>query len=283
MATARVLSQLAMRHGGLGMRSASRGAQAAYWASWADALPMIHQRTPAVAEMVVARLAQPNARAEGDPPSGCLEELHQACTRLDTDGFRERPSWEALRDGARPPEPLEREPGEWQHGWQYVASSHSDTHFRRTSLLASHAAPDRAHLRSHSGRNAGSTFSGAPTAREFTVAAHQFRTLLLERLRLPLPLTEASCEGCGSVLDALGRHRASCPVTGRLRIRAGPVERTLARIFREAGARVRFNAFLRDMNIGVPAGDGRRIEVLAQDLPCFGGASWQWTPRCAVP
>ena len=46
----------------------------------------------------------------------------------------------------------------------------------------------------------------------------------------------------------------------------------LARICREAGARVRYNAFLRDMIVHVPANDERRIEVLAQDLPCFGGA-----------
>ena len=46
----------------------------------------------------------------------------------------------------------------------------------------------------------------------------------------------------------------------------------LARICREAGVRVRFNAFLRDMNVHVRADDERRIEVLAQDLPCFGGA-----------
>ena len=54
--------------------------------------------------------------------------------------------------------------------------------------------------------------------------------------------------------------------------RATPTERMLARICREAGARVRYNAFLRDMNVHVPANDERRIEVLAQDLPCFGGA-----------
>ena len=40
----------------------------------------------------------------------------------------------------------------------------------------------------------------------------------------------------------------------------------------EAGARVRFNAFLRDMNVNVAATDERRIEVFAQDLPCFEGA-----------
>ena len=73
--------------------------------------------------------------------------------------------------------------------------------------------------------------------------------------------------GCQSPLDPLGRHRAACLRTGRLRKRATPIERVLARVCL-AGARVRFNAFLRDMNIGVGANDGRCIEVLAQDLPC---------------
>ena len=35
---------------------------------------------------------------------------------------------------------------------------------------------------------------------------------------------------------------------------------------------MRYSAFLRDMNVGVRAPDERVIEVLAQDLPCFGGA-----------
>ena len=48
------------------------------------------------------------------------------------------------------------------------------------------------------------------------------------------------------------------------RAESTPIERTVARICREAGARVRFNA-----NVGAAE---RRIEVLAQDLPFFGGA-----------
>ena len=47
-------------------------------------------------------------------------------------------------------------------------------------------------------------------------------------------------------------------VRNRLRKRATPIERDLARVCREAGARVRFNAFLQDMNIGIEANDGRR-------------------------
>ena len=47
---------------------------------------------------------------------------------------------------------------------------------------------------------------------------------------------------------------------------------------------MRSNAFLRYMNISVTARDARRIEVLAQDLPCFGGAQLavDITPRCVL-
>ena len=35
---------------------------------------------------------------------------------------------------------------------------------------------------------------------------------------------------------------------------------------------MRTNVLLRDLNIGVPASDGRQLEVIAQGLPCFNGA-----------
>ena len=137
-------------------------------------------------------------------------------------------------------------------------------------MLTNRTASRQAHLRSHSGRNAGVVFSHAPTTAEFTVPPHLFRVLLLERLQLPWPLTEATYNGCHEPLDPLGRHRAACTRTGRIKKRSSPTERVLARVCREAGARVKFNAFLRDMNLGIR--DERRIEVLAQDLPCFKGA-----------
>ena len=119
-------------------------------------------------------------------------------------------------------------------------------------------------------RNISSTC--APTTPECTVPPLSFRVLLLERLQLPLPIAEAACEVCGDPVDSLGRHRAACLWTGRLKKRATPIELMVARILRETGAQVRYNAYLRDMNIGVSSGDERRVEVLAQDLPCFGGA-----------
>ena len=81
--------------------------------------------------------------------------------------------------------------------------------------------------------------------------------------------TEQVCE-CGTMLDSTGRHRAACNRSGRLKKRAP--ERTLARVSREAGATVRCNAKLCDMNLAVVANDDRAIEVLASGLPVFFGA-----------
>ena len=104
----RQLATLPMRLGGLGLRSASRTAPAAYWASWADALPMLSARLPELTDGVEAIL---NAN-----PQGCLRDL-DAAGILDRSGFVGRPSWRELRGGVQPPQPSGVEPGEWQHGW----------------------------------------------------------------------------------------------------------------------------------------------------------------------
>ena len=54
-----------------------------------------------------------------------------------------------------------------------------------------HMLSNRPHLRSHSGRKAGVAFAHAPTRAECTIPSHIFQVLLLERLQLPLPVTEA--------------------------------------------------------------------------------------------
>ena len=152
-------------------------------------------------------------------------------------------------------------------------------------MLLARSAASRAHFRSHSGHYAGAALAHAPTSPEYVIAPYLFRVVLLERLQLPHPVGEAVCSGCRAPLDPLGRHRAACPRTGGLRTRASPSERMLARVYREAGARLRFNAFLRDINVNVAATDERRIEVLAQDVPCFGAAQLavDITLRCVLP
>ena len=95
--------------------------------------------------------------------------------------------------------------------------------------------------------------------------------MLLRRLRLPLPLAPRRCS-CGGGLDVYGDHRSACAQVGVLAKRAGPLEQAAARICREAGARVAAHVALRDLNLDVPAADGRRVEVVANGLPIWQGA-----------
>ena len=150
-------------------------------------------------------------------------------------------------------------------------------------VLNQSCAADQAHLRSHSGPGASEALSTCPSKPEFRIEAELFRTIILERLRLPLQVSEARCE-CGAILDREGRHRAACARSGRLKTRALAPERTLARVCREAGATVRYNARLRDMNVAVTAQDDRAVEVLASGLPLFFGAQLavDVTLRCAL-
>ena len=115
---AHALATLPMRMGGLGLRSAVRCALSAFWASWADSIQMIHQRTPDVAVAAVRRL--------GD--EGPFDELERK-------GFWWQPSWAELRDGKRPPQNDARDPGEWPHGWQCWASFVSDANYRKISMF----------------------------------------------------------------------------------------------------------------------------------------------------
>ena len=179
-AVAQDIASLPMRMGGLGIRSASRLAPAAFWASWADALPMLEKRLPPLAAEITTIL-------EGEQVGGCLG----VATRvLDRRGFVSRPDWFALQSGARPRQQHMSEPGEWPHGWQYFASSASEHHFRETVV--------------HSGAGASDVLCGCPTAPEFRIAPLVFRTIVCERLRLPLWLTESTCE-CGAALWSSSR------------------------------------------------------------------------------
>ena len=76
------------RLGGLGLRSAVATADAAYWASWADSLPMIQKRNPVLAERILTRLEAGDVAAES-----CLGELLAARDRLASEGFSPCPTW----------------------------------------------------------------------------------------------------------------------------------------------------------------------------------------------
>ena len=207
------IASLPMRMGGLGLRRALRMAPAAHGASWAVALHMIHQRLPVVADRVVHKLSG------REDAAGCLSELRGVATELDRQGFVGRPEWRSSRMGVRPQGIFQAEPGEWPRGWQYHASSSSEHTFRKNVVLDQSCAADQAHLQSHSGPGASDALSVCPSKPEFRIEAGLFRTLILERLRLPLQVTEKVCE-CGIALDSTGRHRAACNRSGRLKTRA---------------------------------------------------------------
>ena len=99
-----------------------------------------------------------------------------------------------------------------------------------------------------------------PTCRITSLEPQLFRVLLLRRLHLHLPLTARFCR-CGQPLDPCGHHRAALVLIGEHRSSY------------QAGARVTTNILGRDLDLAEPnAADGRRLEVVANGLPLFGGA-----------
>ena len=149
-------------------------------------LHMIDQRPPVVAPTVVHKLT------EEEDPGACFQELRNATTQLDWEGFLGRPQRHALRTGTRPGAIFDSEPGEWPHGWQHYASSSSSKHtFKKNVALHQSCAADQAHLRSHSGPRPSEALCVYPSKREFRIEAGFFRTVILERLRLPLHTANA--------------------------------------------------------------------------------------------
>ena len=90
------VATLPLSLGGLGLRSAVRTSVPAHWASWADVLPMIRDRHPAVATTIVNAM-------ENDTASLCLRTASRAAQDLDGVEEFEVPQWRALAAGLRPP------------------------------------------------------------------------------------------------------------------------------------------------------------------------------------
>ena len=262
LATAR--AQLALRHGGLGLRSAAQHAPAAYWSSWADVLPVIASRDPAFARALVDTLEG------GSPAPEVLQPLLLARASLTASGFAPPPWPELLTTPAPLPGDEDEEPQlDNTRGWQRPASKAVDE-FCYRSILCELDSPAAALRDSQAGPFAARILTARPTSPELSLAPSHFRVLLLRRLRLPLPLTAAFCRCCRRQ-DEFGDHLAACPRSGVLRARGAPLERAAARVCRETGATVATNVLVRDLNVTPCRQDDRRIEVIANGLPLWGG------------
>ena len=87
-------AQLPLVHGGLGLRAARSERFAAHWASWADSLPVLRERLPALGADLLAALS---AGGGGLP---CAAHAVRAALTLPP-GFT-RPTWQELWDGVAP-------------------------------------------------------------------------------------------------------------------------------------------------------------------------------------
>ena len=180
VAAARRLALLPARSGGLGLQCAVRTAPAAYWAAWADALPVLRARRPDAAARCLAELAAGPAAA-----ATCLRAAAEAGGVLDDAGWQGRPSWHDVHNGVRPAQCDLPEPGERCQGWQHHGSRACSTHFRETELLPTLPPPAQAMLRSQSGPQAAEWLGAIPSEAGSALPPDRMLIALRRRLRLP--------------------------------------------------------------------------------------------------
>ena len=87
-------ARLPLQLGGLGLRPALAASGAAYWASWADTLPILRDRVP---RLVSAARSDVTAGAAG-PVVRAVAELMHAAVRLRDAGYA-APGWDELIAG----------------------------------------------------------------------------------------------------------------------------------------------------------------------------------------
>ena len=263
--TAKSVSTMPARLGGLGLRSAARTAQAAYWASWMDALPVLAAKCPDLAASAVRDLSH-----EDGPSAACLQEANDARNQLITLGTQGVPTWAEAVAGPEPPQRSnsEDDDDDFDRGWQSYATSAHETNFAESVVKPICDGPRRALMLSQGG-SGGAWLRAIPSEAVFQMRAARFQVALRRRLRWALPLAQGICRGrsCKRQLDQKGDHAASCAISGLLKLRSRPFEKVWVRILREAGIRIRENVLLRDTGVEVDPADRRNIEIVATGLP----------------
>ena len=238
-ATSLALSHLPLSQGGFGLASATVLAPSAYWASWADAIPVLQQQAPEAFAQLLHQLQTDDPRVSGPTRGYPPPRLRLAAARMATYCKRVGAPrhHRSLEDGIA----LGR-------GWQHKAATTTHTAFR--AEVRQRLAPwSQALLESQTGSHASQAFTTMPYHNDNSYPSHLFRLLLLRRLRLPLPLSARFCR-YRRTLDSLGGPRAACAQSGLLRAFGGVLlARAVARICREAGARVTTNTRLVDLNL----------------------------------
>ena len=134
---------------------------------------MLRQRSPRVAAGLLRRLEDEDVQG-----IQCFEDLAAARAAIVAEGFDACPTWREIWDGARPKPPVDAEPGEWRHGWQFHASSAREKWHRQHQVRPMLDAAGAVLLDSQSGRCSGRHLTLIPTNPESTFTAERFRALL---------------------------------------------------------------------------------------------------------
>ena len=263
------VASLPGRLGGLGLRSAARTAPAAFWSSWVNALPVIQDKAPEVARAILAEFTC------NEPTTvPCLREANDCLVQLEAAGATDLPTWPEAADGAEAPHEEEgTDAADFNRGWQCHVSSFSEKHFLERVVKPSSDRSRRVLLLSQASGPASAWLRAVPSEPAYRLSPLRFQVAIRRRLRWPLPLSGGQCcRSCPQMLDPLGDHAAACPIAGRLKLRARPVETTWIRMLRESGARVRENVLLRDTALPhIDPSDGRKIEIVVTGLPIAHG------------
>ena len=219
------LALLPARFGGLGLQCAERVAPAAYWAAWADALPVLRLHRPEAAERCLAEL-------EAGPASFalCLRAAAAAGAHLTHAGWRVGPC------GALSMTACDR-PNATCLSLASGARAGSITVLATPSCCRPLRRPRRRCCVRSLGRALPHGSAPSP-ARPAQQCRQTMLIALRRRLRLPLPIAPGRCgahgPGCGAAVDVYGDHYAACPRTGLLARQAKPLERAWIRVVREA-------------------------------------------------
>ena len=258
--------RLPPRLGGLGLRDSSRLSPAAYWASWADCLPVLVQRFPAFGNMLVNHLAADPGDGSSLDATPSLAELQRCRSILQSEGLV-IPTWTELASGISPPTPGDDEefdPGEVQRGWQRRASGAREDIALR-NLFSRSDGTAQARLRSSAGSHNARWLTAAPTCEALRLRGPVVQFLFRRRLGLQVIPMREQCEasGCNAALDPYGFHRSACTRTGRIHGRHAACVAALGQVLSEAGYRVRTERLIRDTNVAVDQHDRRRMDLVA--------------------
>ena len=236
--------------------------------SWVSALPVLTGKLPDLAQDAVAQLQDLSCRLQ------CVREAQESVSALQRAQRTELPTWVEAAAGAKPPlqtfhTTLALDASDFERGWQCYACSFLETTFLEHVVKPRCDESRLSLLLSQASGSASAWLRAVPSESCFVLPPLRFQVAVRRRLRWPLPLSGGPCSRCcPQELDPLGDHAAACPTAGRLGVRARPVEKTWARVLREASGRVRENFFLRDAGLPtVGPEDGRRVEVVVTGLP----------------